>query len=117
MDGGPRTVTDLIALLSTLLSTLSRFAGYRGGLLPTVLIGLPNCTLNQSRNRCKAEISNSGQDWPHRAADHQRSPATLAKGRQPRRYLGLDILAKSRLTKITNENPTEEEVTITAITA
>jgi putative transposase len=36
---------------------------------------------------------------------------------EQRRYLGLDILAKSRLTKITNENSTEEEVTITAITA
>jgi putative transposase len=36
---------------------------------------------------------------------------------EQRRYLGLDILAKSRLSKITNDNPTEEEVTITAITA
>jgi transposase-like protein len=36
---------------------------------------------------------------------------------EQRRYLGLDILAKSRLTKITNENPIDEEVTITAITA
>jgi putative transposase len=36
---------------------------------------------------------------------------------EQRRYLGLDILAKSRLTKITNENLIDEEVTITAITA
>jgi putative transposase len=34
-----------------------------------------------------------------------------------RRYIGLDILTKSRLTKITNETPTDSEVTITAITA
>jgi putative transposase len=34
-----------------------------------------------------------------------------------RRYIGLDILAKSRPTKITNPNPTDPEVTITAITA
>jgi putative transposase len=34
-----------------------------------------------------------------------------------RRYIGLDILAKSRLTTITNSNPTDPEVTITAITA
>jgi len=32
-------------------------------------------------------------------------------------HLGLDILAKSRLTKITNETTTDQEVTITAITA
>ena len=36
---------------------------------------------------------------------------------EQRRYLGLDILAKSRLIKITNQNPTDKEVTITAITA
>jgi len=34
-----------------------------------------------------------------------------------RRYIGLDILTKSRLTKITNETSTDQEVTITAITA
>jgi putative transposase len=34
-----------------------------------------------------------------------------------RRYIGLDILAKSRLAKITDLNPTDPEVTITAITA
>jgi len=34
-----------------------------------------------------------------------------------RRYIGLDILAKSRLAKITNETSTDQEVTITAITA
>src|SRR4051812_19353269 len=36
---------------------------------------------------------------------------------EQRRYLGLDILAKSRLTKITNDAPERQEVTITAITA
>jgi putative transposase len=34
-----------------------------------------------------------------------------------RRYIGLDILAKSRLTKINNQNAKDQEVTITAITA
>jgi hypothetical protein len=34
-----------------------------------------------------------------------------------RRYLGLDIHTKSRLTKITNQNLIDKEVTITAITA
>jgi hypothetical protein len=35
---------------------------------------------------------------------------------QRRRYLGLYILAKNRLTKITDPNLTDPEVTITAIT-
>ena len=34
-----------------------------------------------------------------------------------RRYIGLDILAKSRLTKINDQNAKDQEVTITAITA
>ena len=34
-----------------------------------------------------------------------------------RRYIVLDILAKTRLTNITDPNPTDPEVTITAITA
>ena len=34
-----------------------------------------------------------------------------------RRYIGLDTLAKSRMTKTTDPNPTDPEVTITAITA
>jgi hypothetical protein len=34
-----------------------------------------------------------------------------------RRYISLDILARSRLAKITDSNPTDPEVTITAITA
>ena len=34
-----------------------------------------------------------------------------------RRYIGLDILAKSRHTKIIDPNPKDPEVTTTAITA
>jgi len=32
-------------------------------------------------------------------------------------YLGLEILAKSRLSKIINDHPADQAVTITAITA
>jgi hypothetical protein len=59
--------------------------------------------------------------FPDRTALRRLVGAVLAEQHdewtEQRRYLGLDILAKSRLTKITNENPTDEEVTITAITA
>jgi putative transposase len=36
---------------------------------------------------------------------------------EQRRYIGLDVLAKSRRTKITKESSSDQEVTITAITA
>ena len=50
------------------------------GLPRTVLVGLPDSALYQSRDRCKAAVSNSGQEWPIAAADHQPvSPATLPK--------------------------------------
>jgi magnesium chelatase family protein len=40
---------------------------------------LPDCALHQSRDRCKAAISNSGQQWPIALLTINRSPATLAK--------------------------------------
>jgi putative transposase len=59
--------------------------------------------------------------FPDRAALVRLVGAVLAEQHdewtEMRRYIGLDILAKSRLTKITNETSTDQEVTITAITA
>ena len=59
--------------------------------------------------------------FPDRTAPVRLVGAVLAEQHdewtEQRRYLGLDILAKSRLAKITNENLIDEEVTITAITA
>ncbi|HEX6760238.1 MAG TPA: magnesium chelatase domain-containing protein, partial [Propionibacteriaceae bacterium] len=34
------------------------------GLPRTVLVGLPDSALYQARDRCKAAVSNSGQEWP-----------------------------------------------------
>src|SRR5215210_59777 len=59
--------------------------------------------------------------FPDRAALVRLVGAVLAEQHdewtEMRRYIGLDILAKSRLTKITNQNAKDPEVTITAITA
>jgi len=59
--------------------------------------------------------------FPDRAALVRLVGAVLAEQHdewtEMRRYIGLDILAKSRLTKITNQNTKDPEVTITAITA
>jgi transposase-like protein len=63
-----------------------------------------------------------GADYfPDRTALIRLDGAVLAEQHdewtEMRRYIGPDILAKSRLAKITDPNPTDPEVTITAITA
>jgi hypothetical protein len=59
--------------------------------------------------------------FPDRTAPVRLVGAVLAEQHdewtEQRRYLGLDILATSRLTKIINEYLIEEEVTKTVITA
>ena len=49
------------------------------GLPRTVLVGLPDSALYQSRDRCKAAVSNSGQTWPISLLTINLSPATLPK--------------------------------------
>ena len=50
-----------------------------GGLPRTVLVGLPDAALYQSRDRCKAAVSNSGHAWPVALLTINLSPATLPK--------------------------------------
>jgi magnesium chelatase family protein len=44
-----------------------------------VLVGLPASALYQARDRCKAAVSNSGQEWPISLLTINLSPATLPK--------------------------------------
>jgi magnesium chelatase family protein len=49
------------------------------GLPRTVLLGLPDSALYQARDRCKAAVSNSSQEWPISLLTINLSPATLPK--------------------------------------
>jgi transposase-like protein len=49
------------------------------GLPRTVLVGLPDSALYQARDRCKAAVSNSQQEWPISLLTINLSPATLPK--------------------------------------
>ncbi|MFP5283012.1 MAG: YifB family Mg chelatase-like AAA ATPase [Actinomycetes bacterium] len=50
-----------------------------GGLPRTVLVGLPDASLYEARDRCKAAVSNSGRSWPQSLLTINLSPATLPK--------------------------------------
>jgi hypothetical protein len=69
------------------------------------------------RTTLRAAVIRAGRQRGIDAEVERANSTTNDEWTEQRRYLGLDILAKSRLTKITNQNPTDEEVTITAITA
>lgn len=50
-----------------------------GGLPRTVLVGLPDTSLYEARDRCKAAVSASGGSWPSQLVTINLSPATLPK--------------------------------------
>ena len=49
------------------------------GLPRTVLVGLPDASLYEARDRCKAAVANSGESWPSSLLTINLSPATLPK--------------------------------------
>ncbi|MGH3424348.1 MAG: YifB family Mg chelatase-like AAA ATPase [Nocardioidaceae bacterium] len=49
------------------------------GLPKTVLVGLPDTSLAESRDRCHAAVGNSGHVWPNRKVTVNLSPATVPK--------------------------------------
>ncbi|MCW2809560.1 MAG: hypothetical protein JWP61_18 [Friedmanniella sp.] len=50
-----------------------------GGLPRTVLVGLPDTSLYEARDRCKAAVANTGHQWPTTLLTINLSPATLPK--------------------------------------
>lgn len=60
---------------------LVEIEAYLGRGLPGVhLVGLPDTALQESRDRVRAAIANSGENWPSRRITLALSPATLPKG-------------------------------------
>ena len=49
------------------------------GLPRTILVGLPDTSLYEARDRCKAAVHSSGQSWPSTLLTINLSPATLPK--------------------------------------
>jgi magnesium chelatase family protein len=49
------------------------------GLPKTILVGLPDASLNEAKDRCRAAVANSGHTWPNRRVTIALSPASLPK--------------------------------------
>ncbi|WP_229053728.1 YifB family Mg chelatase-like AAA ATPase [Aeromicrobium sp. Leaf350] len=50
-----------------------------GGLPRTVIVGLPDATVNEARDRCKSAVMNSGVPWPDQRITVNLAPSTLPK--------------------------------------
>lgn len=50
-----------------------------GGLPGTVIVGLPDATVNEARDRCKSAVVNSGAPWPDQRLTINLAPSTLPK--------------------------------------
>jgi magnesium chelatase family protein len=61
-------------------------ADIANGLPATILVGLPDTALREARDRIRAAIVNSGEDWPQRRITVGLSPASL-----PKRGSGFDL--------------------------
>lgn len=60
---------------------LVEIEAFLGQGLPSVaLVGRPDTSINEARDRCRAAVVNSGQAWPNRRITVALSPASLPKG-------------------------------------
>lgn len=50
-----------------------------GGLPTTVIVGLPDASVNEARDRCRAAVSNSGTRWPDQRVTINLAPSSLPK--------------------------------------
>ncbi len=66
----------LVGLAATLVEVEVSIGG---GLPRTVLVGLPDTSLYEARDRCKAAVASSGRTWPSQLVTINLSPATLPK--------------------------------------
>lgn len=68
-----------VALIGLKGTVIEIEAAIGGGLPRTVLLGLPDTSLNESRERCKAGVASSGLQWPSQLVTINLTPATLPK--------------------------------------
>jgi Subunit ChlI of Mg-chelatase len=75
----PLARTHSVALVGVTGHVVEVEADIANGLVGTILVGLPDAALREARDRIRAAIVNSGEEWPQRKITVALSPASLPK--------------------------------------
>src|ERR1700746_1289542 len=75
----PLARTYSVALVGVTGHVVEVEADIANGLVGMILIGLPDTALREARDRIRAAIVNSGEEWPQRKITVGLSPASLPK--------------------------------------
>jgi len=75
----PLARTYSAALIGVTGHVIEIEADIANGLVGMILIGLPDTALREARDRIRAAITNSGEQWPQRKITVGLSPARLPK--------------------------------------
>jgi magnesium chelatase family protein len=75
----PLARTYSVALVGVTGHVVEVEADIANGLVGMILVGLPDTALREARDRIRAAIVNSGEDWPQRKITVGLSPASLPK--------------------------------------
>ena len=71
--------THSVALIGVTGQVVEIEVDIANGLVGTIMVGLPDTALREARDRIRAAIVNSGEEWPHRKITIGLSPASLPK--------------------------------------
>lgn len=75
----PLARTYSVALIGVNGQVVEVEADIANGLVGMILVGLPDTALREARDRIRAAIANSGEEWPQRRITVGLSPASLPK--------------------------------------
>ena len=75
----PLARTYSVALIGVNGQVVEIEADITNGLVGMILVGLPDTALREARDRIRAAIANSGEEWPQRKITVGLSPASLPK--------------------------------------
>ena len=75
----PLARTHSVALIGVNGQVVEVEADITNGLVGIILVGLPDTALREARDRIRAAIANSGEEWPQRKITVGLSPASLPK--------------------------------------